>query len=203
MENKTDKDNISLIQKTLDSGTYSQIRRMLNKLQAADIAHFIESSPPEERDFVWKILDKEIDEAPIEQDRDNPIAKPYVDTPEWKALHDMDDKIIDAYIKHKEVKEKAPPGREDQVKALKKKFKDKSAPYAIAWAQHNKHGKPKNEAELEEGKIKDETSPRVSVGFGVQWKSPFGPVRVDFAHAVIKEDFDRTQFLKFNFGAGF
>ena len=98
---------------------------------------------------------KEVDEAPIEQDRDNPIAKPYVDTPEWKALQDMDDKIIDAYIKHKEVKEKAPPGREDQVKALKKKFKDKSAPYAIAWAQHNKHGKPKNEAELEEGKIKD------------------------------------------------
>jgi hypothetical protein len=35
--------------------------------------------------------------------------------------------------------EKAPPGREKQVKALKKKFKgDKSAPYAIAWAQHNK-----------------------------------------------------------------
>ena len=49
--------------------------------------------------------DKEIDEAPIEQDRDNPIAKPYVDTPEWKALHDMDDKIIQAYIKHKEVAE--------------------------------------------------------------------------------------------------
>jgi len=206
---------------------------------------------------------KEVDEAPIEQDRDNPIAKPYVDTPEWKALHDMDDKIIDAYIKHKEVKENkirlstdphdfgaygtdtykatgpitnipvnqlvgfepedkmrspksmakvnaianaiknkqsippvlarkykngyqvidghhrfwgsrkagvnfvkaqivppedieevAPPGREKQVKALKKKFKDKSAPYAIAWAQHNKHGKPKNEAELEEG-LKD------------------------------------------------
>ena len=40
-------------------------------------------------------------EAPIEQDHNNPIAKPYVDMPEWKALHDMDDKIIDAYIKHK------------------------------------------------------------------------------------------------------
>ena len=50
--------------------------------------------------------------------------------------------------------EKAPPGREKQVKALKKKFKDKGAPYAIAWAQHNKHGKPKKEAELEEG-LKD------------------------------------------------
>jgi|ETN01SMinimDraft_1059929.scaffolds.fasta_scaffold03419_6 hypothetical protein len=44
-------------------------------------------------------------EAPIEQDHNNPIAKPYVDMPEWKALHDMDDKIIDAYIKHKQIKE--------------------------------------------------------------------------------------------------
>jgi hypothetical protein len=50
----------------------------------------------------------------------------------------------------KETNEKAPPGREDQVKALKKKFKDKSAPYAIAWAQHNKHGKPKKEADINE-----------------------------------------------------
>ena len=52
-------------------------------------------------------------------------------------------------------------------------------------------------------KIKDDSTPRVSVGFGVQWKSPFGPVRLDFAHAVIKEEYDRTQFFKFNFGAGF
>jgi hypothetical protein len=36
------------------------------------------------------------------------------------------------------------------VKALKKKFKDKGAPYAIAWAQHNKHGKPKKEAKINE-----------------------------------------------------
>ena len=40
------------------------------------------------------------------------------------------------------INEIAPPGREKQVKALKKKFDDKGAPYAIAWAQHNKHGKP-------------------------------------------------------------
>jgi len=49
-------------------------------------------------------------EAPIEQDKDNPVAKPYVDMPEWKALHDMDDKIVEAYIKHKEIKEDAPFG---------------------------------------------------------------------------------------------
>ena len=56
----------------------------------------------------WASYNKSKDktnEAPIEQDHNNPIAKPYVDMPEWKALHDMDDKIIDAYIKHKEVKE--------------------------------------------------------------------------------------------------
>ena len=52
-------------------------------------------------------------------------------------------------------------------------------------------------------KIKDDSSPRVSSGFGVEWKSPFGPVRLDFAYAVKKEDYDRTQFFKFNFGARF
>lgn len=44
--------------------------------------------------------------------------------------------------------EKAPPGREKQVKKLKKKFDDSSAPYAIAWAQHNKHGKPQKEQRI-------------------------------------------------------
>lgn len=49
------------------------------------------------------------------------------------------------------ITEIAPPGREKQVKALKKKFDDKGAPYAIAWAQHNKHGKPKKN----EGRMSD------------------------------------------------
>lgn len=44
------------------------------------------------------------------------------------------------------LEEVAPPGREKQVKALKKKFDDPGAPYAIAWAQHNKSGKPKKKS---------------------------------------------------------
>ena len=48
--------------------------------------------------------------------------------------------------------EKAPPGREKQVKALKGKF-GKSGAYALAWAQHNKHGKPKKEAEEQMDKV--------------------------------------------------
>ena len=57
-----------------------------------------------------------------------------------------DKKALDkrGYQKHKSKSfEKAPPGREKQVKKLKGKFDDPGAPYAIAWAQHNKHGKPK------------------------------------------------------------
>ena len=47
------------------------------------------------------------------------------------------------------ISEIAPPGREKQVKKLKKKFDDPGAPYAIAWAQHNKHGKPKKKESVD------------------------------------------------------
>jgi len=42
--------------------------------------------------------------------------------------------------------EVAPPGREKQVKKLKKKFDDPGIAYAIAWSQHNKSGKPKKKS---------------------------------------------------------
>ena len=60
-EGKSVKNDISVIQEKLSSGTYSQIRRMLNKLHPSDIAYLIELSPPGEREFVWQILDKEIE----------------------------------------------------------------------------------------------------------------------------------------------
>jgi len=41
-----------------------------------------------------------------------------------------------------QVESKAPPGREKQVKKLKKKFPEESA-YAIAWSQYNKKKKKK------------------------------------------------------------
>ena len=39
---------------------------------------------------------------------------------------------------------------------------------------------------------------RASVGFGLLWASPFGPLRIDYAVPVAKEDTDDTQ--EFNFG---
>lgn len=43
----------------LDSGTFRQVSRMLNGLPAADIAHILESSPPNARLALWKLVDSE------------------------------------------------------------------------------------------------------------------------------------------------
>ncbi|MFQ5533307.1 MAG: outer membrane protein assembly factor BamA [Sphingomonadales bacterium] len=45
--------------------------------------------------------------------------------------------------------------------------------------------------------------PRVSAGISLAWDSPFGPIRFDFAKAIVKEPFDETEFFQFNIGAQF
>ncbi|GLV24944.1 outer membrane protein assembly factor BamA [Sphingobium sp. TomTYG45] len=49
----------------------------------------------------------------------------------------------------------------------------------------------------------DTLKPRVSVGFGVNWNSPFGPFRIDIAKALLKEPGDDTQLISFNVGTQF
>lgn len=49
----------------------------------------------------------------------------------------------------------------------------------------------------------DTGSPRVSAGVGIIWDSPFGPFRIDLAKAIMKEPFDKTEFLQFNIGTQF
>ncbi|MBS0521161.1 MAG: outer membrane protein assembly factor BamA, partial [Proteobacteria bacterium] len=51
--------------------------------------------------------------------------------------------------------------------------------------------------------ILDSTLMRVGTGFGVQWSSPFGPIRVDYTIPLVKEPYDRTQNFRFSFGAKF
>jgi magnesium transporter len=43
----------------LESGTFVDVRRMLNGLSPADIAHVIESSPPRFRHILWQMVDSE------------------------------------------------------------------------------------------------------------------------------------------------
>jgi len=49
----------------------------------------------------------------------------------------------------------------------------------------------------------DTASPRVSVGIGVNWNSPFGPFRIDIAKALLKEPGDDTKLFTFNVGTQF
>lgn len=51
--------------------------------------------------------------------------------------------------------------------------------------------------------IFDSSMIRVASGFGVSWESPFGPIRLDFAKALRKEDFDETESFRFDVGAKF
>ncbi len=56
---------------------------------------------------------------------------------------------------------------------------------------------------FEERFLGDSWKPRLSVGFGVNWKSPFGPFRIDIARALLKEPGDNTKLFTFNVGTQF
>jgi outer membrane protein insertion porin family len=45
--------------------------------------------------------------------------------------------------------------------------------------------------------------PRLSIGFGVNWVSPFGPLRLDIAKALLKQKGDDTKLFSFNVGTQF
>ncbi|NWG47238.1 MAG: outer membrane protein assembly factor BamA [Alphaproteobacteria bacterium] len=51
--------------------------------------------------------------------------------------------------------------------------------------------------------IADDFSMRVSAGVSIFWESPFGPVRLDFAEAFLKEDYDKTEVFRFSAGTRF
>jgi outer membrane protein insertion porin family len=49
----------------------------------------------------------------------------------------------------------------------------------------------------------DSPSPRLSIGFGVNWNSPFGPFRIDIARALLHQRGDDTKLFTFNVGTAF
>jgi outer membrane protein insertion porin family len=51
--------------------------------------------------------------------------------------------------------------------------------------------------------VGDSNTVRSSVGMGLIWDSPLGPLRFDFAYALTKETYDRTQFFRFSGGTKF
>ncbi|MEQ8664497.1 MAG: outer membrane protein assembly factor BamA [Rhodospirillales bacterium] len=57
--------------------------------------------------------------------------------------------------------------------------------------------------EPDDGTTQDTESLRVSTGVGVTYVSPFGPIGIDVSRAVVKESFDETETVRFNFGTQF
>jgi outer membrane protein insertion porin family len=51
--------------------------------------------------------------------------------------------------------------------------------------------------------VDDDSSPRMSVGTGFSWISPFGPVVIDIAKPILKESYDKTELINFSFGTRF
>ncbi|HEY0115463.1 MAG TPA: outer membrane protein assembly factor BamA, partial [Allosphingosinicella sp.] len=49
----------------------------------------------------------------------------------------------------------------------------------------------------------DTPQPRVSIGIGINWNSPFGPFRIDIAHALVKAEGDDPRLFTFNVGTAF
>jgi outer membrane protein insertion porin family len=48
-----------------------------------------------------------------------------------------------------------------------------------------------------------DTSPRLTLGFGMSWQSPFGPIRLDFTEAIVANSQDEKEFFRFSFGTRF
>ncbi|WP_206364468.1 outer membrane protein assembly factor BamA [Sphingomonas pokkalii] len=46
-------------------------------------------------------------------------------------------------------------------------------------------------------------TPRISIGFGVNWNSPFGPLRIDVAKALLSQPGDDKKLVTFNVGTQF
>jgi outer membrane protein insertion porin family len=45
--------------------------------------------------------------------------------------------------------------------------------------------------------LADSAAIRASVGFGILWNSPLGPLRLDIAKAILKESYDKEQLVRF------
>jgi outer membrane protein insertion porin family len=70
-----------------------------------------------------------------------------------------------------------------------------AAVFADAGSLFNASGRAK--AVVDPGDLLDDSTVRSSVGGSILWNSPVGPLRVDFAHALTKEDYDDEQFFRF------
>src|SRR5450631_545758 len=86
---------------------------------------------------------------------------------------------------------------------LPKEVGIKVAAFADAGSLWNYKGPTSWNVTGETLQVADNMAVRSSVGMGFIWDSPLGPLRFDFAYALTKESYDRTQFFRFSGGTKF
>ncbi|HQQ63093.1 MAG TPA: magnesium transporter [Pseudomonadales bacterium] len=59
LDNRQTQLKLDQLNDALSSGTFVQVRRMLNSLSGPNIAALLESSPPKNRSVIWQLVDKE------------------------------------------------------------------------------------------------------------------------------------------------
>ncbi|MGI9295208.1 MAG: magnesium transporter [Pseudomonadales bacterium] len=85
-ENNPTQAHLEELNAALSSGTFIQVRGMLNKLRPTDVAHLLESSPPKNRQLLWRLIDIE-NEGEILQALSDDISNQF--------LQDMDaDEVV-------------------------------------------------------------------------------------------------------------
>jgi outer membrane protein insertion porin family len=60
-----------------------------------------------------------------------------------------------------------------------------------------------NKVDSAHASVRDPFAIRSAVGAGMTWRSPLGPVTIEYAFPVTKEDFDKTEALRLSFGTRF
>ena len=51
--------------------------------------------------------------------------------------------------------------------------------------------------------VSDSAALRASIGAGLIWQSPFGPLRIEAAYPLLRQDFDETEWFRFSIGTRF
>ena len=52
-------------------------------------------------------------------------------------------------------------------------------------------------------KVFDTADFRATIGAGIIWQSPFGPLRFEGAYPLVKADYDQTEWFRFSVGTRF
>ena len=62
LDNRNDRaTRLASLRAALESGTLRGAQRMINALHPAEIAHLLESLPPQQRELAWELVERELD----------------------------------------------------------------------------------------------------------------------------------------------